>query len=269
MPDDPTAWGDDITASPTPTTPHTQPPLVPPPPSQRPPASIAPPPSQGTPIGASPSAGSSPPAAATARPQPSPGREAAIDPEDGTGWSWRSTAITLGALLVIGVGAFWYVTRETPVAIEVDGARPSDGAGCWFAPPDEENPVSLGPQLACGPVLLGVSGTTKPWVLGTVSYTTSGSGDESTGTFGSLDGVGDPDTGDFARPDGRDVPATSDLEPATVGIRAEDGRRLVGDQAAIDAADEAFADAPRKPAPPSSTTAPASSAVPATGTASS
>lgn len=245
--EDPASWGDDITQSPEP---QIAPPLVPPPPSMAPPQ----------PTGAS--------RVQASTHAPPPGAQPSVPADEGVGWSWRSTAVTLAVLLVIGAGAFWYLTRDTPVAIEVDGrpitnaetvlergeaaftslaktdgATPAADAGCWFAPPADEGIASQGPQLACGPVLLGVSGTTKPWVLGRVSYTTSASGDDSTGTFESLDGVGDPDTGDFDRPDGRGVPSTSDLKPATKGVRAADGRRLVGDQAAIDAADDAFAEA--------------------------
>ena len=191
------------------------------------------------------------------------------EPDGGPSWSWRPLAITIGVLAVVGLGAFWYLTRDTPIAIEVDGrpvanaetvldraeaafadlvradgATAADGAACWFAPPPDDQPFAgRGPQLACGPVLLGVSGTTEPWVLGRVSYSAGVGTDEVTGRFDSLVGVGDPDTGDFARPDGRGAPSTSGLAPATAGIRAEDGRRVVGDQAVIDAADEAFADA--------------------------
>jgi hypothetical protein len=197
---------------------------------------------------------------------PFPARPA---PDAGPSWSWRSLGITAGVLVVLGLGAFWYLTRDTPVAIEVDGrpvanaetvldraeaafadlvrtdgATPADDAACWFTPPPDDQPFAgRGPQLACGPVLLGVSGTTEPWVLGRVDYSAGVGGDEVTGSFDSLVGVGAPDTGDFARPDGRGAPGTSGLAPATAGIRTEDGRRLIGDQAVIDAADEVFADA--------------------------
>ena len=191
------------------------------------------------------------------------------DPEH-LGWSRRSTAVTLAVLLVIGTVAFWYINRDNLVALEVDGraianaetvldrseaafaalvkadgATPADRAGCWFAPAPDKSIGARGPQVACGPVLLGVSGTSKPWVLGTVDYST-GSGGGATGAFDSFKAVGDPDTGAFARPDGRGVPSTSDLKPATEGVRAEDGRLLVGAQAMIDEADDAFAVAAEK-----------------------
>lgn len=254
----PESWGDDITDS---SSMESSVPLLPPPagPVAGPPgapggttgAAAEPAPTQTLKASAQPM-GAVTDGADTSRSDP---------PDEGLVWSRRSTGITLGVLAVIGIGAFWYLTRDTPVKLEVDGrpianaetildrseaaftalakadgATPSDDAGCWFAPADGESVVSRGPQLACGPVLLGVSGTSKPWVLGRVSYSASSTGD-ATGTFDSFDGVGDPDTGGFARPDSRGVPSTSGLDPATSGVRADDGRRIVGDQAFIDEAD--------------------------------
>ena len=56
-----------------------------------------------------------------------------------------------------------------------------------------------GPRLACGPVLLGVSGTTKPWVIGRALYSTNLNGDDATDFL-----LYNPNTGVFyqARNDG-------------------------------------------------------------------
>lgn len=253
MAEDPSLWGDDPTdlEPPLPGARPLPPPRVTPDPRPRPP---------GAPSGPhQPPPGAAPPAPVSPTSPPSP----ALPPP----WRWRSTVLTLVVVLALVAGGAWVALRDDPVELEVDGrpivnaevvldraeaafdqivdadgAEPHDDAGCWFTPA-EDDATARGPQLACGPVLLGVAGTSEPWVLGTVDYSTSGSGDETTGSFRSLDDVGDPDTGGFARPDGREVPSASDLEPSTAGIRAADGRRLVGAEVAIEAADDDFLDA--------------------------
>jgi hypothetical protein len=174
--------------------------------------------------------------------------------------------LALVVVVAVGVGSFWYFNRDQPTVIEVDGKRitnaasvldraqdefatlveadgaaPADGAGCWFAPPATRAETFLGPRIACGPVLLGVSGTTRPWVIGRAEYSTSTNGDTATGSFVAFEATAHPDTDDLLHPDDREVPATTGLEPATAGIRASDGRRLIGDQRAIENADRSFA----------------------------
>jgi hypothetical protein len=182
--------------------------------------------------------------------------------------AWTGALLTLLVIAAIGAGTFLFITRDVPTKIEVDGrpitnantileraetafdelakadgATPAAGAGCWFAPPVDKASAWQGPRLACGPVLLGVSGTTKPWVIGRALYSTSLNGDDATGTFEAFESVADPDADDFVRPDGREPPDSSGLRPATGGIRTADGRRLSGDQAVIDTLDQAFAGA--------------------------
>jgi hypothetical protein len=209
-----------------------------------------------------------PPGQPPSDPQFGPRRGSPTDPALDASWSWKATAITLVVLAVVGGASFWWFTRDVPTAIAVDGkpianasavldgaeqafadlvesdgATPAEGAGCWFAPPEDEASATLGPRIACGPVLLGVSGTTKPWVIGRAQYQLGTGGDDVTGTFQAFEAVEDLDVGELAHPDGKDVPGTSDLQPATGGLRAADGRRLLGDQEAIDGADDAFATA--------------------------
>jgi hypothetical protein len=182
--------------------------------------------------------------------------------------AWKGAVLTLLVIAAIGAGTFLYITRDVPPKIEVDGrpitnadsileraesafadlaeadgATPAAGSGCWFAPPVDKASAWQGPRLACGPVLLGVSGTSKPWVMGMALYSTSLDGDDATGTFEAFESVADPDADDFVRPDGRKPPDSSGLRPATGGIRAADGRRLTGDQTVIATLDLAFAKA--------------------------
>jgi len=204
------------------------------------------------------------PGAATFDPRPGP-YAPHLPPPPRTGGRWKGAVLTLLLIAAIAVGTFLYITRDVPTEIEVggrpitnagsileraesafadlasaDGATPAAGSGCWFAPPVDKASAWQGPRLACGPVLLGVSGTTKPWVIGRALYSTNLNGREATGTFDAFESVAAPDTDDFVRPDGRAVPDSSRLAPARGGIRTADGRRLVDDQAVIDTVDGAF-----------------------------
>lgn len=129
--------------------------------------------------------------------------------------------------------------------VEADGARPPEGARCYFAPPgDGDGPASPSPRVACGPVLLGVSGTDRPWVVGSVSYSSRGGG-EVVGRFDRFTAAEDLDERALRRPDGRRPAGTSGLKVATAGIRDEEGRRLLGVERFVAAADRAFAAAAR------------------------
>ena len=179
---------------------------------------------------------------------------------------WTNTLTTGCILLGLLLGGLWFLRRDRPVGLTVDGvpianastvlaqaeavfaelvradeALPATGAGCWFAPPPSGKGATgrAGPRVACGPVLLGVSGTTKPWVTGTVSYQSRNG--EAFGTFGKLTAVEAVDRGSLSRADGRRPPGRSDLKVPPVVLRAADGRRLSGDDKVIAAADEAFA----------------------------
>ena len=182
---------------------------------------------------------------------------------------WRNTVVAGAVLVTIGGVVAFVVMRDTPVALDVggkpirnpttviaqaeaafrsvvaaDGARPPDEARCYFAPAPADQASPSGPRAACGPVLLGVSGTDRPWVVGSVTY--SGAvGDEVTGRFDEFDAVEDLDQGTLRRPDGERPPNGVDLEASTAGIRDDEGRRLLRDVEVVAAADRAFGAAAR------------------------
>lgn len=179
---------------------------------------------------------------------------------------WSSTIATVGLLAVLLLGGLWFVKRDRPVGLSVagapianartvlnqadvvfaelvraDGARPAKGAACWFAPPAGGKEIvspSRNPRVACGPVLLGVSGADKPWVTGTISYQTSNG--EAIGTFGKLTAVETLDRGTLAGRGGQRPPGTGGLEVPVASLRAKDGRRLTGEDDVIRASEQAF-----------------------------
>lgn len=184
--------------------------------------------------------------------------------------SRRNLIVTAVALSAVGAAVVFLTMRATPVALEVDGkpirnaatviaqaeavfravveadgARPSEGARYYFAPAAEEGrPPGSSPRAACGPVLLGISGTDRPWVVGSVSYSATGA-EEVIGRFDRFTAAEDLDERELRRPDGRRPAGTSGLEVSTEGIRDEEGRRLVGVDRFLAAADRGFAAAAR------------------------
>ncbi|MBW3650945.1 MAG: hypothetical protein KY458_10295 [Actinobacteria bacterium] len=191
------------------------------------------------------------------------------DPPPALRSRWRNTAVAAALLAAIGTVVVFLVIRDRPVELKVDGkpirnastvlaqaeaafrsvvesdgARPPKAARCYFAPAPADQASQPRPRAACGPVLLGVSGTDRPWVVGRVSYS-SGIGGEMIGRFDEFDAVEDLDEGTLRRPDDKRPAKGTGLKPSAAGIRDEEGRRLLRAVEVLAVADRAFAAAAR------------------------
>lgn len=183
------------------------------------------------------------------------------DPERSRVWSWN-VVVTVGIVVVgVAVGA-WLLLRPEPVELAVDGvpiangdviladaeraldvivtadeSTTSEDTACFFAP---DPAGGTQPQVACGPVLLGISPADQPWVVGAVRW---GFPDATvTGEFDGFDGTTTGSPGELERPDGRE-PADEDLAPPAAGLRTVDGARINNDQDTLGATEALFATA--------------------------
>lgn len=175
----------------------------------------------------------------------------------------RNLSITLVLLAVMAVTAVVFLRRDEPVPLKVrgqpiengglvldqaeaafravldaDGATYSPDARCYFAPAAKA-PAASGPDVACGAILLGISGVDRPWLLGTVSYRT-GSGERAIGRFDRFRSAEKIDASRLRRPDGKRPPKSPKLIPSTAGLRDDEGRRLLGLEETLTTADADF-----------------------------
>jgi len=167
------------------------------------------------------------------------------------GWrAWRGVPVSLTVDGAPILNAEQVLAQADPMFRElarIDGATLPGGAACWFAPPPKDAVRADQPRVACGPVLLGISGDKQRWVVGTPSYsaTTTGGSRGSTGTFGAFDGVEELRPALLARPDGKHPP---DGEPGlgAAGVRTVNGRIIVDAAQVVQSADRGFAAAASK-----------------------
>lgn len=168
--------------------------------------------------------------------------------------------ITLGILAIAVVAGAWWLLRPpgvdlavdgTPIGnaaeilaaaeaqfgaiVEADDSTTTDETSCWFAPEGEDRP---GPQVVCGPVLLGISPADQPWLVGQVSWGFPSDG-RVAGEFSRFDGTTTAMPAALRRPDGRRLGEVPALEPPSTGLRAPNGARIIDADEALRTAEEA------------------------------
>ncbi len=119
-----------------------------------------------------------------------------------------------------------------------DGADPFLDARCFFAP--ENPPSNTNPVVVCGPVWLGVSPSSQPWLTVQTRYDLVD--DQAVGRIEGFGGTAELDLRSLDRPDGiRPAAPGTPAYPAT-GPRLRDGRLLVDVGVILDGALAAFND---------------------------
>jgi hypothetical protein len=200
------------------------------------------------------------PAPALSEAIPTPTPEA---PRRSRRWLHPNILVTAATLVVAAAVAAWLVLRDEPVSLtvrnapidnpadvltggeaemarlaELDGVKPHPDARCFFGPVVDTAPGE--PSVVCGPVLLGIAGSNRPWLLGRGSYTPTGRNSVS-GTFERFTDVIDADGSNLERPDGERPADPASVTPATDGIRTQEGRRVLELDSAIKDADSDLA----------------------------
>lgn len=190
------------------------------------------------------------------------GPEPGTLPPEGAPGGRRNLLITVALVVVAGLVGAWLLLRPAPVELAVDGvpiangdvvladaeralativdadgSSTAEGTACFFGPGDA---AQAGPRVVCGPVLLGISPPTQPWLLGGVSW---GFPDDTvTGQFTGFDGTTTGDPGELERPDGA-TPVDVALAVPTSGLRTVEGARIVNAAEALAGTEQALATA--------------------------
>ncbi len=124
--------------------------------------------------------------------------------------------------------------EQLRVTVEADGGSVTEGASCFFSE------GGRGPNVVCGPVLLGVSPDDEPWLLADTSYQVEG--DTVVGAVEGIRGTTAVEPRDLVRPDGQRPVGVGSIERSMSGSRRSDGSRLLEPQAVVEGAEAAFFD---------------------------
>ncbi len=169
--------------------------------------------------------------------------------------------VTLAGLAAVGAGGYWYwstsgrpdlVVGDQPIAnaeevladaetllrrtTELDGAPLDDDARCFFAPGNSA------PQVVCGPVWLGVSPDSEPWLLVDTRYQGDPSGsDEVVGEVIEIRDTVALEDRDLIRPDGSRPAGVGQPARSNTGPRLPSGSLLVGPDEVLSGAEAALA----------------------------